>query len=99
MDELVPILVATGRVLAVMGFLWWLASRVRHRASARDALQVITGAYDTMYRPTADESHYEIQAQAERKIPFSSPDEPWRPAPDARRPRRRRPWAARRGVR
>jgi hypothetical protein len=97
MDALVTFLVFTGCLLAVMGFFAWLASRIRRRGTAREAFQVITGAYDTMYRPTAQESHYEIQAQAERKTPVPSPDAPWRPAtgrdvrtpPGAGRPRRR----------
>jgi hypothetical protein len=100
MDELVSLLVFTGSLLAVMGVFTWLASRIRRRGMARDAFQVITGAYDTMYRPTAQESHYEIQAQAERKIPFSSADVPWRPSGErgartprnAGRSRRRRSW-------
>jgi hypothetical protein len=77
--QLVPLLVITACLLAVLGCFAWLASRIRRRGMARDALQVFTGAYDTMYRPTAEESHYEIQAQAERKSPFASPDDaPWR---------------------
>jgi hypothetical protein len=102
MDALLSFLVVIGCLLAVMGFFTWLASRIRRRGTAMEAAQVITGAYDTMYRPTAHDSHYEIQAQSERKTPFSSPDEPWRPTTaravrpsrDARRPRRRHPWWA-----
>ncbi|MEO3749967.1 hypothetical protein [Streptomyces sp. B6B3] len=86
MNGLLSLLVLTGSLLAVMGVLTWLASRIRRRGMARDAFQVITGAHDTMYRPTAEESHYEVQAQAERKTPLSSSDTPWRPS-GARGPR------------
>jgi hypothetical protein len=98
-DQIVPLLVISGCLFAVLGCFAWLASRLRRRGMARDALQVFTGAYNTMYRPTAEESHYEIQAQAERRIPFASPDDvPWRPdrtPPGAGRPSRRRRWRRR----
>ncbi|MGP3971130.1 hypothetical protein [Streptomyces sp. 6N223] len=105
MDQLVPLMVITGCLLAALALLSWFAARVRRRGTARDAFQVITGVTDMMYQPSAQESHHEIQAQAERKSPFSTPGAgPWRPAaardlrtpPGAgRRPRRRR-WRPRR---
>ncbi|WP_326613312.1 hypothetical protein [Streptomyces scopuliridis] len=35
-------------------------------------------SYDEAFYGTAHESHYEIQAQAERKTPVPSPDDPFR---------------------
>ncbi|MDT0345860.1 hypothetical protein [Streptomyces litchfieldiae] len=100
MNELVSLLVITGCLAVVMGSFGWLAARVRRRGTARDAFQVIVGTYDSLYHSSAQESHYEIKAQAERKSPLSSSDVPWRPAgelgaralSDTGRSRRRRSW-------
>ncbi|WP_129842198.1 hypothetical protein [Streptomyces sp. RFCAC02] len=87
-EEVIPLAVIGGCLLAVLGCL----ARLARRGTARAAFQVVTGAYDTMYRRTAVESHEEMRAQADRVVSFSSPDAPWRPADGgrARRPRRTR---------
>ncbi|MFF2184288.1 hypothetical protein [Streptomyces sp. NPDC058155] len=39
-------------------------------------LAVVMASYDEAFRATAHEAHYEIQAQAERRIPLPAPDDP-----------------------
>ncbi|MER5892158.1 hypothetical protein [Streptomyces sp. NPDC001876] len=78
MSEAMPLLVLAGALAAVLGFFTWLASRVRRRGVAGAAISAAMASYDEAFRVTAHDAHYEIQAQAERKVPLLSPDEPWR---------------------
>ncbi|WP_329208722.1 hypothetical protein OG257_17930 [Streptomyces sp. NBC_00683] len=77
MSELLPLLVLAGAVAGVMGFFTWLASRVRRRGVAGAAISAAMASYDEAFRVTAHDAHYEIQAQAERKVPVLSPGSPW----------------------
>jgi len=102
MGGLLPYLVVTGALAAAMGFFAWLARVVRRRGVAGAAVRAAMAAYDEAFHVTAHDSHHEIRAQAERRAPVVSPDDPWRPGrsgagrPGAAgrrpsRPRRRRP--------
>ncbi|MET7369373.1 hypothetical protein ABZS61_26640 [Streptomyces sp. NPDC005566] len=77
MSEVMPLLVGAGALAAVLGFFTWLASRVRRRGVAGAAISAAMASYDEAFRVTAHDAHYEIQAQAERKVPMLSPDDPW----------------------
>ncbi|MDX6347262.1 MAG: hypothetical protein QOF84_2052 [Streptomyces sp.] len=102
MGDFLPFLVFVGCLGVALGFFAWLASHVRRRGVAGAAVRAAMASYDEAFRVTAHESHYEIQAQAERKVPVPSPDDPlgWsrgesgdagdrRPIrPHSRRPRR-----------
>lgn len=99
MGEFLPFLVVTGALAAVMGFFAWLASLVRRRGLAGAAVRAAMASYDEAFRVTAHDAHYEIQAQADRKVPMALPGDPWRPirggdgpagerGPLQRRPRR-----------
>jgi hypothetical protein len=88
-DTVLPLLILAGALAAVMGFFAWLAALVRRRGIAGTALRGAIASYDEAMRVTAHDSHYEIRAQAERKAPVPSPDDPpWRPS-GRFRPRRR----------
>jgi hypothetical protein len=80
MGEFLPYLMVVGALAAIMGFFTWLASLVRRRGVAGAALRAAMASYNEAFRVTAYDSHYEIQAQAERKVPITSPDDPWRPS-------------------
>ncbi|WP_393059518.1 hypothetical protein [Streptomyces sp. LN549] len=82
MDELLPFLVFAGALAAVMGSFAWLAARVRRRGVAGSAMRAAMASYDEAFRVTAHDSYYEIQAQVERQVPMTSPDDPWRPERD-----------------
>jgi hypothetical protein len=77
MRDLVPFLVTAAALAAVMAGFAWLAARVRRRGLAGTAVRAALASYDEAFRTTAHESHYEIQAQAERKVPAPSPDGRW----------------------
>ncbi|WP_327125051.1 hypothetical protein [Streptomyces sp. NBC_01727] len=80
MGEFLPFLVVTGALAAVMGFFAWLASLVRRRGLAGGAVRAaMVASYDEAFRVTAHDAHYEIEAQAERKVPMALPGDPWRP--------------------
>ncbi|MFF0289337.1 hypothetical protein [Streptomyces sp. NPDC005262] len=107
MGEFLPFLVVTGALAAVMGFFTWLASLVRRRGLAGGAVRAAMASYEEAFRVTAHDSHHEIQAQAERKMPVASPGDPWRPVRGGAGPRgeggrgtlRRRPRRWRRRLR
>ena len=80
MGELLPLLVVAGAIAAIMGFFAWLASVVRRRGLAGTAIRAAMASYDEAFHVTAYDSHYEIRAQAERKVPIVSPDDPWKPS-------------------
>ncbi|MYY03308.1 MULTISPECIES: hypothetical protein [unclassified Streptomyces] len=84
MDQFLPLLVCVGVLATVMGFLGWVAVSVRRRGGAGAAMQAAMASYDEAFRATAHESYYEIRAQADRKAPMASPDDPWRPVYDRR---------------
>ncbi|MCH6160336.1 hypothetical protein [Streptomyces marispadix] len=77
MRDLVPFLITAAALAAVMAGFAWLAARVRRRGLAGTAVRAALASYDEAFRTTAHESHYEIQAQAERKVPAPSPDGRW----------------------
>jgi hypothetical protein len=78
MGAFVPLLVFVGCLGVAIGVFAWLASHVRRRGLAGSAVRAAMASYDEAFRVTAHESHYEILAQAERKVPMPSPDDPWR---------------------
>ncbi|MGY0056094.1 hypothetical protein ACWY4P_05985 [Streptomyces sp. LZ34] len=91
MGDLLPFLMVVGSLAVVMGFFTWLAALVRRRGVAGSAVRSIVDVYDQAWHATGHDSHYEIQVQAERKLPIPSPDDPWRPD----RGVTARPWSAR----
>jgi hypothetical protein len=82
MGGFLPYLLVAGCLAAVMGGLARLASVARRRGMAGSAMRAALASHDEAFRVTAHDSHYEIQAQAERKAPIHSPDDPWRPSHD-----------------
>lgn len=84
MRESVPFLVTVGVLAAVMGGFAWLAARVRRRGLAGTAVRAALASYDEAFHATAHESHYELRAQAERRVPAPSPDGKWTPRDDRR---------------
>ncbi|MDX3228067.1 hypothetical protein [Streptomyces sp. ME19-01-6] len=106
MGELLPFLMVVGSLAVVMGFFSWLAVLVRRRGVAGSAIRSIVDVYDQAWHATGHDSHYEIQVQAERKMPIPSPDDPWRPGRGVAaqagecggRPALSRPRAGRRGL-
>ncbi|MEU3460661.1 hypothetical protein ABZ721_11980 [Streptomyces sp. NPDC006733] len=95
MGGLLPFLIAAGCLGAIMGFLWWVAAVARRRGVAGTAFAGALAAYNEAYRITSYESHCELRAQADRKSPVRSPDDPWQRSlttaqfPDARGPQPR----------
>lgn len=83
MDALLPYGVVFGCLGLVMGLFTWLARLIRRRGGAGGGLGAALAAYEEAFRATRHASHYEIQAQAERKDPLESPDR------HRRRPRRK----------
>ncbi|QPP06013.1 hypothetical protein G4Z16_05910 [Streptomyces bathyalis] len=73
MSELLPYLVVAAALAAVIGFFAWLAAVVRRRGIAGAAVRGALAAHDEAFHVTAHDSAYEIQAQAERKVPVLSP--------------------------
>ncbi|MCM2390297.1 hypothetical protein [Streptomyces albipurpureus] len=78
MSELLPLLVFVGALAAILGFFAWLASLARRRGVAGAAIRAAMASHDEAFRITAHDSYYEIQVQAERKVPIPSPDDPWK---------------------
>lgn len=58
----------------VAGFLLLLA-KAAARARRRGISGSMMGPFDQMWRPTAAESHLEMQVQSERKKPLPSPED------------------------
>ncbi|MEU6734507.1 hypothetical protein ABZ929_15085 [Streptomyces physcomitrii] len=97
MDKVWPFLVVLGSFAVVLGAFARLAVHVRHRGSAGAGISAALASYDEAFRATAHDSHYEIQAQSQRKAPLLSPDDgpgrrpsPLRPGYGPRRPSRQR---------
>jgi hypothetical protein len=102
MRDVVPFLITVAALAAVVAGFAWLAARVRRRGLAGTAVRAALASYDEAFRTTAHDSHYEIQAQAERKVPAPSPDGRWtrrRPEGPGRERVRRTPVPAARGLR
>jgi hypothetical protein len=105
-DVFLPFLILIGGLAVVLGFLAWLAARIRRRGLAGGALSAALASYEEAFRVTAHESHVEIRAQAERKAPILSPDDHWGRGPGEtgqvraadRRLRQPRPRRSRRGL-
>lgn len=72
-----PYLVFVACLSAVVGSFAWLAVLMRRRGVAGAAMCAGLAAHDEAFRVTAYDSHYEIQAQAERKSPMLSPGVRW----------------------
>ncbi|NKI40052.1 hypothetical protein [Streptomyces physcomitrii] len=105
MDKVWPFLVVLGSFAVVLGALARLAVHVRHRGSAGAGISAALASYDEAFRATAHDSHYEIQAQSQRKAPLPSPDDgpgrspsSVRPGYEPRQPSRQRPRTGPRGL-
>lgn len=72
-SALLPYLVFAVILAGIVGFFAWLAAVVRRRGLAGAALRGALAAHDEAFHVTAHESAYEIQAQAERKLPVRRP--------------------------
>jgi hypothetical protein len=77
MSEVVPYLVVSGCLIAVMGFFTWLKRLVLRRGLAGSALRGALASYEEAMRITSHESHIEIRAQADRQTPVVSDDPRW----------------------
>lgn len=102
MDDLLGCLIVAAALAVVMGVFAWLARVIRRRGVAGHAVAAALASYEEAFRVTSYEAHQEIRTQAERKVPFESPDGPWRPAravlaerPAARSSRGPRTWVRR----
>ncbi|GGT01477.1 hypothetical protein [Streptomyces violaceus] len=96
MSDVVPYLMVSGCLIAVMGFFTWLKRLMLRRGLAGSALRGALASYEEAMRITSHESHVEIRAQADRQTPVVSDDPRWtgRTAADpsaARTRRSRRP--------
>lgn len=77
MSEVVPYLVVSGCLIAVMGFFTWLKRLVLRRGLAGSALRGALASYEEAMRITSHESQIEIRAQADRQAPVVSDDPRW----------------------
>ncbi|MFF3946325.1 hypothetical protein ACFYYN_16010 [Streptomyces sp. NPDC001902] len=80
MTDLMGCLILTAVLAGVMGVFAWLARVIRRRGLAGHAVAAALASYEEAFRVTSYEAHQEIHTHAERRLPFDSPDEPWRPA-------------------
>ncbi|MFF3561362.1 hypothetical protein ACFYXS_15100 [Streptomyces sp. NPDC002574] len=85
MGPFVPYLLLVVCLAAVMGLFTWLATVVRRRGAAGSAVRAAMASYEEAFQVTAHDAHQEIQAQARRKVPVMSPDDPWRSGRPGRR--------------
>ncbi|GAB2620416.1 hypothetical protein GCM10027168_60600 [Streptomyces capparidis] len=76
MSEVVPYLIGLACLGAVMAFLTWLKGVIRRRGLAGSAIAGALASYEEAMRITAHDSHHEVRAQADRKAPALSPDDP-----------------------
>lgn len=67
-----------GVCAAVLGGLWWLASRARRRGIGGNAMNPI----DEVFHPAAHRPHLEIQARDVRALPTEAPGDRRRPPVD-----------------
>ncbi|WP_410822430.1 hypothetical protein [Micromonospora sp. 050-3] len=66
MDEVLIFVVFAGCVAAVLGTLWWLASRVRRRGIGGEVM----GPFEEMWHPAAHRFRAEIRVQETRTVPM-----------------------------
>ncbi|MET8042070.1 hypothetical protein ABZU25_14560 [Micromonospora sp. NPDC005215] len=66
MEDVLILLVFAGCVAAVLGILWWLASRVRRRGIGGEVM----GPFEEMWHPAAHRFRAEIRVQDSRKVPM-----------------------------
>ncbi|WP_430498769.1 hypothetical protein ACQRWP_27210 [Micromonospora trifolii] len=66
MDEVLIFAVFAGCVAAVLGTLWWLASRVRRRGIGGEVM----GPFEEMWHPAAHRFRAEIRVQETRTVPM-----------------------------
>ncbi|MEU1362874.1 hypothetical protein ABZ356_23885 [Micromonospora zamorensis] len=59
-------LVFAGCVAAILGILWWLASRVRRRGIGGEVM----GPFDEIWHPAAHRFRSEIRVQDARAVPM-----------------------------
>ncbi|MET7377157.1 hypothetical protein [Micromonospora arida] len=59
MDEVLIFVVFAGCVAAVLGILWWLASRVRRRGIGGEVM----GSFEEMWHPAAHRFRAEVRVQ------------------------------------
>ena len=72
MDGIWQLIVTVAVLALILGSFPWLAARVRRRGIGGGVLEPIQDMWD----PTAYRTQIELQAQAERKAPAPSPDDP-----------------------
>ncbi|MEU4470641.1 hypothetical protein [Micromonospora sp. NPDC023888] len=66
MDDALIFLVFSGSVAAILGALWWLASRVRRRGIGGEVM----GPFEEMWHPAAHRIRAEIRVQDARVVPM-----------------------------
>ena len=66
MDEVLIVVVFVGCLAAVLGTLWWLASRVRRRGIGGEVM----GPFEEMWHPAALRFRAEIRVQESRAVPM-----------------------------
>ncbi|MEU7974533.1 hypothetical protein AB0B48_21110 [Micromonospora sp. NPDC049089] len=66
MDEVLIMVVFVGCLAAVLGTLWWLASRVRRRGIGGEVM----GPFEEMWHPAAHRFRAEIRVQESRAVPM-----------------------------
>ncbi|GAA2117705.1 hypothetical protein [Streptomyces synnematoformans] len=77
MSEVVPYLVVSGCLGAVMGLFTWLKRLVLRRGLAGSALRGALASYEEAMRITSHESHVEVRVQADRQTPVVSDNPRW----------------------
>ncbi|WP_433127779.1 hypothetical protein ACQPWW_33425 [Micromonospora sp. CA-240977] len=65
MADVLIFLVFAGCVAAVLGILWWLASRVRSRGIGGEVM----GPFEEIWHPAAHRFRAEIRVQESRTVP------------------------------
>ncbi|MYW00165.1 hypothetical protein [Streptomyces sp. SID3343] len=109
MDEVLSYLIFFVVLAAVLGCFVAFAQRMRRRGVAGSAVRAVLLANAEGLHGTLHDAGVEIQAQAQRKVPMRSPDDPWTPGRDeakwrgaggrpprgSRRRRLRGPWRRR----
>ncbi|MEU8328507.1 hypothetical protein [Micromonospora sp. NPDC048839] len=66
MGDALIFLVFSGCVAAILGILWWLASRVRRRGIGGEVM----GPFEEIWHPAAHRFRAEIRVQDERVVPM-----------------------------
>lgn len=71
MAEVLAVLLVVGCLAAVLGFLAWLASRVRRRGIGDNVM----GPFEEIWHPAAHRFRAEIRMHEERMVPPPSADD------------------------